>query len=139
MAADKSQGDGLLRRDFPGGWSEDAVNCFDRSGRTELQNEAFDYARQLLQWRKTNDAVRYGSFKHFAPSKGIYMYERKCCKGSVVVIMNGTDKEQSLALAPYREILVAQSAHDVLSGREITLGEELTMAPRETLILEFNK
>jgi hypothetical protein len=67
------------------------------------------------------------------------MYERKCCKGSVVVIMNGTDKEQSLALAPYREILVAQSAHDVLSGREITLGEELTMAPRETLILEFNK
>ncbi len=139
MAADKSQGDGLLRRDFPGGWSEDAVNCFDRSGRTELQNEAFDYARQLLQWRKTNDAVRYGSFKHFAPSKGIYMYERKCCKGSVVVIMNGTDKEQSLALAPYREILVAQSAHDVLSDREITLGEELTMAPRETLILEFNK
>jgi glycosidase len=138
MAADKSQGDGLLRRDFPGGWQEDTQNCFNRSGRTDLQNEAFDYARKILQWRKTNNAVRYGSFKHFAPSNGIYMYERKCCKGSVVVIMNGTDKDQTLPLANYSEILRASSAHDVLSGKNITLGESLSMSPRETLILEFN-
>jgi glycosidase len=139
MAADKSEGDGLLRRDFPGGWSEDTHNCFTSAGRSELQNEAFSYARKLLQWRKTNDAVRYGSMKHFAPSKGIYMYERKGSNGSVTVIMNGTDSEQSLALEPYREILPAANAHDVLSDRSIALGESITLTPRETLILEFNR
>jgi glycosidase len=139
MAADKSEGDGLLRRDFPGGWSEDTQNCFTSNGRSELQNEAFGYARKLLQWRKTNDAVRYGSMKHFAPSKGIYMYERKGDKGSVAVIMNGTDNEQTIALEPYREILPAASAHDVLSDKSIALGESITLTPRETLILEFNR
>jgi hypothetical protein len=52
--------------------------------------------------------------------------------------MNGTDKDQTLPLANYSEILRASSAHDVLSGKNITLGESLSMSPRETLILEFN-
>jgi hypothetical protein len=77
--------------------------------------------------------------KHFAPSKGIYMYERKGDKGSVAVIMNGTDNEQTIALEPYREILPAASAHDVLSDKSIALGESITLTPRETLILEFNR
>jgi glycosidase len=139
MAADKGEGDGLLRRDFPGGWAGDPQNCFERSGRSSLQNEAFDYARQLLQWRKTSDAVQHGSMKHFAPLHGIYVYERKGSKGSVVVMMNGTSREQTLPLAPYREVLTATSARDVLSGKLVSLGDELTMHSRETLILEFGE
>jgi hypothetical protein len=53
------------------------------------------------------------------------MYERKGDKGSVAVIMNGTDNEQTIALEPYREILPAASAHDVLSGKSIALGESI--------------
>ena len=137
MAADKANGDGLLRCDFPGGWKGDPRNCFDNASRTPQQNEAFDYIRKLLQWRKGNEVIAKGTLKHFAPSKGIYTYERKYGDKSVVVFMNGTDKEQKLELTPYREILPQPAATDILSGKNISLNNELVLAPRETYILEF--
>lgn len=137
MAADKANGDGLLRCDFPGGWEGDAQNAFDAQQRTARQNEAFDYLQKLLHWRKGNDVIAKGSLKHFAPSKGIYVYERKHEAHSVVVFLNGTGQEQTLDLTPYREILPAASATDILSGKTIGLGQKLTLKGRETLLLTF--
>ena len=77
MAADKSEGDGALRRDFPGGWAGDKQNAFTPSGRTLLQNEAYTYVSKLLNWRKGNDAIGKGSFKHFITQNEVYVYERK--------------------------------------------------------------
>lgn len=137
MAADKAKGDGMLRCDYPGGWDGDARNCFNAAGRSALQNEAFAYMQKLLQWRKGNDVIAKGSLKHFAPSKGIYVYERKYGNKSVTIFMNGTDKEQSLSLVPYQEILPQPAAYDVLSGKRISLDKELTLKPREMYILEL--
>lgn len=137
MAADKANGDGLLRCDFPGGWNGDPRNCFQEANRTPQQNEAFAFIRELLQWRKGNEVIAKGTLKHFAPSKGIYAYERRYGNKSVVVFMNGTDKEQSLDLTPYKEILPAPSAHDVLSNRQVEIGKELTLKSRGMLVLEF--
>lgn len=137
MAADKSEGDGCLRRDFPGGWKGDKVNCFTAEGRTDLQNEAFDYTRKLLNFRKGNEAICKGTMKHFSIFKGIYVYERKYNDKSVVVFMNGTDEKQTLSLVPYREILPSSSATDFISGKNVVLDEEITLGSRETLLLTF--
>ena len=137
MAADKSEGDGCLRRDFPGGWKGDKVNCFTAEGRTDLQNEAFDYTRKLLNFRKGNEAICKGKMKHFSICKGVYVYERKYNDKSVVVFMNGTDEKQTLSLVPYREILPSSSATDFISGKNIVLDEEITLDSRETLLLTF--
>lgn len=137
MAADKSEGDGCLRRDFPGGWKGDKVNCFTAEGRTDLQNEAFDYTRKLLNFRKGNEAICKGTMKHFSICKGVYVYERKYNDKSVVVFMNGTDEKQTLSLVPYREILPSSSATDFISGKNVVLDEEITLDSRETLLLTF--
>ena len=137
MAADKSEGDGCLRRDFPGGWKGDKVNCFTAEGRTDLQNEAFDYTRKLLNFRKGNEAICKGKMKHFSICKGVYVYERKYNDKSVVVFMNGTDEKQTLSLVPYREILPSSSPTDFISGKNIVLDEEITLDSRETLLLTF--
>ena len=137
MAADKSEGDGCLRRDFPGGWKSDKVNCFTAEGRTDLQNEAFDYTRKLLNFRKGNEAICKGTMKHFSIFKGVYVYERKYNDKSVVVFMNGTDEKQTLSLVPYREILPSSSATDFISGKNVVLDEEITLGNRETLLLTF--
>lgn len=137
MAADKSEGDGCLRRDFPGGWKSDKVNCFTAEGRTDLQNEAFDYTRKLLNFRKGNEAICKGTMKHFSIFKGVYVYERKYNDKSVVVFMNGTDEKQTLSLVPYREILPSSSATDFISGKNVVLDEEITLDSRETLLLTF--
>ena len=137
MAADKSEGDGYLRRDFPGGWEGDKVNCFTREGRTELQNEAFDYTRKLLNFRKGNEAICKGTMKHFAIRNGIYVYERKYNDSSVVVFMNGTDENQTLNLAPYKEVLPKSEATDFITGKKVALNDELLLEKRGILLLTF--
>lgn len=137
MAADKSEGDGYLRRDFPGGWKGDKVNSFTREGRTELQNEAFDYTRKLLNFRKGNEAICKGTMKHFAIRNGIYVYERKYNDSSVVVVMNGTDENQTLNLAPYKEVLPKSEATDFITGKKVALNDELLLEKRGILLLTF--
>ena len=131
------QGDGCLRRDFPGGWKGDKVNCFTAEGRTDLQNEAFDYTRKLLNFRKNNESICKGTMKHFSICKGVYVYERKYNDKSVVVFMNGTDEKQTLSLVPYKEILPSSSVTDFISGKNVVLDEEITLDGRETLLLTF--
>lgn len=137
MSGNKGNGDGALRRDFPGGWKGDEINAFSEKGRTALQNEAFNYTRKLLQWRKGNLAVTKGNMKHFSIRQGVYVYQREYNGQSVVVFMNGTHSSQELELTPYREVLPSDSSTDLLSERTIKLTDKLSLNPRETLILTF--
>lgn len=137
MSGNKGNGDGALRRDFPGGWKGDVLNAFSEKGRTALQNEAFNYTRKLLQWRKGNLAVTKGNMKHFSIRQGVYVYQREYNGQSVVVFMNGTNSSQELELTPYREVLPSDSSTDLLSEKTIKLTDKLSLNPRETLILTF--
>lgn len=137
MSGNKGNGDGALRRDFPGGWKGDEINAFSEKGRTALQNEAFNYTRKLLQWRKGNLAVTKGNMKHFSIRQGVYVYQREYTGQSVVVFMNGTNSSQELELTPYREVLPSDSSTDLLSEKTIKLTDKLSLNPRETLILTF--
>lgn len=137
MSGNKGNGDGALRRDFPGGWKGDEINAFSEKGRTALQNEAFNYTRKLLQWRKGNLAVTKGNMKHFSIRQGVYVYQREYNGQSVVVFMNGTNSSQELELTPYREVLPSDSSTDLLSEKTTKLTDKLSLNPRETLILTF--
>lgn len=137
MAGDKSKGDGALRCDFPGGWQNDTINCFDVANRTPQQNEAFAFLQKLLQWRKGNDIIAKGTLKHFSPRQGIYAYERKYGNKSVVVFLNGNNREQTIDLTAYKEILPATSALNVLTNQKLELGKDLTIDSRGILILSF--
>ena len=117
MTGDKGKGDGDLRKDFPGGWQGDTRNCFGENGRTEQENEAFEFTRQLLNWRKGNQVIGKGSLKHYSIQNGVYVYQREFNGKSVVVIMNGTDDSKELDLTPYQEILPRENAFDVLTGK----------------------
>jgi len=138
MAADKGEGDGYLRRDFPGGWPGDKENYFIAGNRTSQQNEAFDYMKKLLDWRKGNEAISKGSLKQFVPVNGVYVYERKYNNKSIVVILSGSDSEQTIDLTRYKEVLPKSQAKDIISENIINLSETtLTIQPRNVLILEF--
>lgn len=137
MAADKANGDGLLRCDFPGGWANDEKNDFRTDQRTSHQNEAYSFMKKLLQWRKNSPVIAKGELKHFAPNKGVYVYERKYGNQSVVVFLNGNNREATLSLKPYQEILPASSAPDLLTGNTIDLKEDLTLKSRGIYILSF--
>ena len=66
------------------------------------------------------------------------MYERSLDGRSVLIFMNGSDKEVNLPLARYAEVLRGKtSGKDVLTGKEIPLRDELSLAPKRIFVLEM--
>ena len=123
---------------MPGGWKGDKVNVFKGEGLTDMQNEAYQYMRTLLQWRKGNEVISKGTMKHFMPRNGVYVYERRYGDKSAVVILNGVSKDNELSLEHYREILRdKKSGRDVITGRKVNLDNTLKLSPKEVLILEL--
>ena len=52
------------RRDFPGGWAEDARSAFTVAGRTPAEQEIFSYVQAMLQLRREHAALRRGRQWH---------------------------------------------------------------------------
>ena len=130
MYASKKDGDGWLRQDFP-------AKALKAEGRTPLQQEYFEYAKRLLNWRKGCKAVQWGDLKHFACQHGCYVYSRSSGNQRVTVFMNGTDAEQTISLERYAEVLPATHGKDVLTGKQVDLSALMVLKPRQSLIIEF--
>lgn len=138
MNGTKEKGDGDIRLDVPGGWAGDKVNQFVASGRSAVQNEAWNFLQTLLKWRRGNQVISKGKMKHFMPNQGVYVYERSLDGKRVVVLMNGSSKAVDLPLARYAETLQgAQQGKDILTGRSVALGSSLPMQAKEILVLEL--
>jgi Glycosidases len=139
MTGVKQKSDGYVRHDFPGGWVGDTQNAFMPEGRTALQNEAFNYMKKLLQWRKNNEVIAKGSLLHFAVREGVYAYLREYQGKKVLVILNGKQTNTKVSLTDYAEAIGnSTEGTDVISGRTIALKGELSLTPKESLILELN-
>lgn len=138
MNGNKSKSDGDIRKDVPGGWPDDSVNQFTAEGRSELQNEAFNFMQKLLKWRQGNEIIAKGKMKHYVPQNGVYVYERYLNDKSIVVFMNGTSKEVIIDLNRYDESLKGKSSgFDVLTNQQIQFHSSMKLLPREIHIVEL--
>ena len=137
MHGDKKKTDGDVRKDVPGGFPSDTINAFSKEGRTALQNEAIDFLSKVATWRKGNKVISEGTLKHFMPENGMYVYERRLGDKRAVVIMNGTDRQLSVDMSIYSEILpTGTTLKDVITGEDFTITPEIHFAPRALYILE---
>jgi glycosidase len=109
-----------VRRDVPGGWQEDQTNSFVASGRTKEQNDAYDFMKKLLDWRKTKSVIHQGKLIHFIPEENIYVYFRILGTEIVMVIMNGTDKATTIATKRFEEVMKGK-----IKGKNALTGEVL--------------
>ena len=127
-----------VRRDMPGGWKEDQVNSFAASGRSIEQNEAFDFMKKLLSWRKTKPVIHQGKLVHFIPEDNIYVYFRSNEKETVMVIMNGNDTVKKLKTDRFAESIQGKTkAKNAMTGETISSLNELTVPAMTALILEL--
>ncbi len=136
MNGSKAGSDGFVRRDMPGGFKGDTNNQFTASGRSDLQNEAFDFISTINNWRKTSDAIGKGDMKHFMPTNGVYLYRRKFGPEEVIVILNGKDENLDLDMSRYAEIIPEGARYiNILDGKTKVLrdGEKpLKISARST-------
>ncbi len=95
--------DGLVRQDFFGGWKGDPVNKFTAAGRTDKENEIFNYIKTLANFRKNSSAIKHGRFMHYTPDDGLYVYFRYDSKETIMCIMNTAETEKQIDFAKYEE------------------------------------
>src|SRR5262249_5900161 len=132
-----SNPDGLVREDFPGGWPGDKDNKFVASGRTDKENDAFNYIRALANYRKNTTALQTGKMMQYIPEEGVYVYFRYDKQKTVMVVYNSNEKEQSITTARYKERTDgAEKARNVVTGDTIDLSK-LTLPAKATLVLEL--
>lgn len=139
MYGEKKEGDGNIRKDFPGGWPGDPVDAFTRTGRTPVQNEAWDYMQKILQWRKTSEPVKEGNLMHYTPDRtGCYVYARIKGKKTVLVMLNGTDSEQTLQMERFKDVTGGfQTGKDLITGKDISITGDVALAPRSVYIMDL--
>lgn len=139
LEGQKSDGDGKMRVDFPGGWEGDSRNAFTAEGRTARENEAFNYLKKLLNWRKQNPVIHTGKLKHYVPEKDTYVYFRSNSEKTVMVVINQNKKAQNLNLNRFSESLGAFiSGKDVISGKEFDFSKaSISLAPNTSVLLEL--
>jgi len=75
------------RRDFPGGWPNDARNAFTAAGRSAQEQEVWQHVQKLLRLRAERAELRRAPTEHFEVGDQTYVYQRG---QTVVVINNGT-------------------------------------------------
>ena len=138
MNGTKEVTDGNVRKDFPGGFPGDNRNAFTAEGRTRAENAMFDWTSRLLHWRQGNDVIIKGSQKQFIPWKGVYVIARQYNGKTVLTILNGKRSDNQLEVARYAEVIGDNTeATDILTGRKVSLLENIPMTQREVMVLEF--
>ena len=127
------------RFDFPGGWAEDERNAFTKEGRTDVENDIFNYTRALLNYRKTATALHNGKMKQFIPYDGIYFYARYNEDQTVLCIFNNEEADRKISLERYAEVIKDFTlAKDVVTGETFNLADGLTIKGKSALIVELN-
>lgn len=139
MTSPKERADGVVRSDFPGGWSGDKINAFTGTGLTSQQKEAQAWVKKLLHWRKNTAAIHQGKLIHFVPQNGVYVYFRYLDSSKIMVVLNHQRQPTTLSLERYQEI-IGEAAYgiDALAKKTYDLKNPLVLPATAALVLELH-
>lgn len=139
MRGDKNTlGDGDIRRDFPGGWETDEQSAFTNEGRTEFQNQYFNFTKTLFNWRKSSEVIHNGKTKQFVPIDNVYVYFRYLDDKKVMVIINNNATSKSLKLDRFSEMINHHSkGKEIISGKSMILNKSIEVEAKSSMIIEM--
>ena len=142
MNSDDNPGDhGLIRTEFPGGWSDHEKNAFTGKNLTTEELETQEFFREVLNWRKNNKIIHDGSLLQFAPQprEGIYSFFRILNDKMVWVIFNRNDLKKTIKTDRFSELISAkETGYDVLNKIEVDISDNITIPGKSAMILEIN-
>ncbi len=135
-----SNPDGYVREDFPGGWDGDKENKFTENGRTQAENELYNYISKLANYRKNNDVLQSGKLMQYVPQDGVYVYFRYNANKTVMIVMNTNDKEWTVNTDRFQQRMDGYtSAKNIALDIVISNIKNIKVPSFTTLVLELNK
>lgn len=133
---DKPGDHGLVRTDFPGGWSGDEKNAFTGEGLNSQEKEMQSFLKTLLNYRKDSQALHHGKTIHFAPEDGVYVLFRKSEDEILAIILNKNKESITLDLNRFSEIgLNGESVKNIHSKEEFIWDKELNLSSEGVYII----
>jgi glycosidase len=137
----KEQGHGEERLDMPGGWPNDERSVFTTAGRTKTENEIFEHAKKLFNWRKEAKIIHEGKLMQFLPvDNNFYLYFRYTDNEIVMVAINNCRTEKIIEWHRFTEITDGYSQGiNIITGELVHIGNLLSLPPQQSLVVHFKK
>jgi glycosidase len=140
MSGKTKTSDGFVRKDFPGGWPHDSLNKFVAKGRTDKENEAFDFVKSLANYRRNKPVLQDGKLMQFVPNDDVYVYFRYDDVHCVMVVLNSSKDNKKLDISKYAERMNGyKSGMDIVSGTAIKDLTAMSIAPKSSMIIELHR
>jgi glycosidase len=134
----EKNGDGDLRKDFPGGWANDQQNAFTQNGRDAKQNAYHSFTKKLLHFRQKKPVLHTGKLLQFVPKNNVYVYFRYNESESVMIVINNSNKEQALNWQYFSEGLQGKKVgKDIISNQSISFDKPGFIKAKTSFIIEF--
>ncbi|GAB3016779.1 glycoside hydrolase family 13 protein [Spirosoma pulveris] len=140
MKGTKNPSDAEVRKDFPGGFPGAKENKFEAAGRSDRENEAFQFVRKLATYRRNNPVLQSGKLTQFVPQEGTYVYFRHDVTKTVMVASNTSDKEISLDTSRFVERMKGfVAARNIQTDNQLTNLAMIKLPAKSALVLELIK
>lgn len=133
--------DAHVREEFPGGWPDHKLNAFQKKGRTEIQNEAFNFLQSLLNYRKKNEWLATSRLTQFVPNDNTYAYARKSADGkkTLLCIYNLNEKAFDFPMESLKEITKESiKGKNILDGTSVSWTKTLSIPTQGFYLIEIS-
>lgn len=131
---------GTKRADMPGGWPGDSRSVFAKEGRTESEQEAFEFVQKVTTWRKNAKVIHEGKLTHFIPEDNTYVFFRHLEDEAVMVVMNRNEDTRTFKRDRFAEFLDQYSTGlNIVDGTIINVKGDFEVGPKQTAIFELKK
>jgi neopullulanase len=132
--------DGNVRKDFMGGWKEDAQNKFTKEGRSILENEVFDYIKNVANYRKTSSALTTGKLVQYLPVDGLYVYFRYDKKQTIMCVMNCSKEPKNISFSKYEQFTKGYAKGIIINNNNESISlTDKAIKSYEAFIIELRK
>jgi neopullulanase len=135
----KNPTDAEVRRDFPGGWSDDATDKFKAENRTVAEQWAWNHIATLANFRKTAKAVTDGKLMQYVPEEGLYVYFRYHPQQTVMVMSHTGTKEMLVSMKRFAERTTGFSRMRNISTGDVQPLQDFTIQPKQSFVYELLK
>lgn len=134
-----TDGHGLIRQDFPGGWPDDKVNKFVASGRSEDENLIFNFISGLNHLRKNFTALSGGKLTQFVPRDGVYFYTKSDTSGRFLIVTNVNSRSMSFNPSDFLEYSELKFVYGDMAERSAgeSNAQGILLAPMSFAIYEL--
>ncbi len=132
----KDPNDGMVRLNFPGGFSDDQSNKFLPSGRNANEQEAYSYVKKLANYRKNNTALQTGKLMQWIPKDGVYVYFRYDANQTFMIVLNTSKEMKEVKLNNFLERTKNfTKGADLMTDKQY--GNVFSIGPKESVVLKL--